>query len=69
MLTNLTKQILDGKEHTAINLDRKGKHAVTSFHHGLAQLVTAGVELNLAALWTAHELTEDPKSEEGGYGA
>lgn len=61
VLTNLTKQILEGKEHTAINMDRKGKHAVTSFHHGLAQLVTAGVELNLEALWAAHELLEDPR--------
>ncbi|MBT6489002.1 MAG: acyltransferase domain-containing protein, partial [Deltaproteobacteria bacterium] len=61
VLTNLTKQILEGKEHTAINMDRKGKHAVTSFHHGLSQLVTAGVELNLEALWTAHELLEDPR--------
>ena len=61
VLTNLTGRILSGKEHRAIQLDRKGKDGVTSFQHGLAQLV-AGVQMDLNALWTAYAEQVDPRT-------
>ncbi|MEC9465978.1 MAG: SDR family NAD(P)-dependent oxidoreductase [Myxococcota bacterium] len=62
VLSNLTGRILKGREHRAIQLDRKGKHGVTSLHHGLAQLFVAGVAMDLTALWEAYAEQIDPRT-------
>ncbi|MEM9189991.1 MAG: beta-ketoacyl synthase N-terminal-like domain-containing protein, partial [Myxococcota bacterium] len=62
VLTGLVGRILKGRAHRAVALDRKGKDGVTAFHHGLAQLVAAGVPLSLGALFEAFEPLSDPRT-------
>ena len=56
VLTSLTKSILGGKPHFAINLDRQGANGVMSLWQGLAQLAVLGVPMNFAALRAGHAL-------------
>ncbi|AUX42374.1 hypothetical protein SOCE26_038040 [Sorangium cellulosum] len=51
VLTDLVGRILEGRPHTAIALDRKGKHGVTSLQEGLGRLAVAGVAIDFAPLW------------------
>ena len=61
VLTGLTGRILEGREHLAIALDRKSKHGMRSWHEALAQLVAAGVALDLTPLWASYAKDEDPR--------
>ena len=54
VLTGLVKRILDGREHHAIAIDRKGKHGLSGLHDALARLVAAGVGLDLTPLWAPY---------------
>lgn len=59
-LTGLVGQILDGREHLAIDLDRRGRDAITSLHDGLARLSVAGIALDLNALWHGYRTAVAP---------
>lgn len=50
-LTGLVKQCLPNESCLAVSVDKKGQHGVTSLWHALAQLATAGVWMDFAALW------------------
>ncbi len=54
VLTNLVGEILEGREHVAVAMDRRKRNGLTSLHHALARLVTAGAPLRLAALWEGY---------------
>ena len=51
VLTGLVGNILDGRDHRVIPLDKKNKGGLSAFHNGLGQLVAAGVEMDLDGLW------------------
>ena len=54
VLTGLVGKILAGKDHVAVNLDRKGRHGLTSLLDGLGRLAVAGVPVDFAALWAEY---------------
>ena len=62
VLTNLVKNCLGDRPHYAVAIDRKGEHGLTSLWQALAQLVVAGVPLNLAALWEDVSVGADPRT-------
>ena len=62
VLTNLVKNCLGERPHDAVAIDRKGEHGLTSLWQALAQLVVAGVPLNLAALWEDVSVGADPRT-------
>ncbi len=51
VLTGLVGNILDGRDHRVIPLDKKNKGGLSALHNGLGQLVAAGVEMDLDGLW------------------
>ncbi len=51
VLTDLIGRILGDREHRAINLDRKGRHGLTSFQEALGRLSVQGVAMDLEVLW------------------
>ncbi|MFT5434634.1 MAG: polyketide-type polyunsaturated fatty acid synthase PfaA, partial [Myxococcota bacterium] len=60
ILTGLVGQILDGREHHAIALDRRGACGVRSLLRGLADLVGAGHSMQLDGLWAGFLAPTDP---------
>ena len=50
-LTGLVGQILGEREHTALSLDRRGQHGVTSLQDGLGRLAVGGLAMDFASLW------------------
>ncbi|MCO4745529.1 MAG: acyltransferase domain-containing protein, partial [Proteobacteria bacterium] len=62
VLSNLVGQILDGRAHTAVNLDHKRKNGVAALFEGLGRLAVAGVPVNLAALWERFAEPVDPRT-------
>ena len=60
VLTKLTERILDGRPHTAVALDHRGKHGVTALLAALGRLAVSGVPVSFAALWEGEALPEDP---------
>ena len=59
VLTGLVGRSLDRTSHRAIALDRRGQDGIVSLSRGLAQLVAAGVSLDLGALWEGYGEPED----------
>lgn len=55
VLSGLTGRILKDEPHLAVSIDRRSRDGVTSLHHALARLATAGMPLNLAALWESYQ--------------
>jgi polyketide-type polyunsaturated fatty acid synthase PfaA len=53
-LTGLVHANLQGRDHTAIALDRQGKNGFTALQNGLAELVALGVPVDFAPLWQDH---------------
>ena len=51
VLSNLVDNILGDKAHTAISLDRPGRHGITQLQHLLARLISMGVTVNLGLLY------------------
>ena len=51
VLTGLVSDILAGKDHLAISLERNGKHGITQLQFLLAQVITAGLDVDLAKLY------------------
>ncbi|RYE93588.1 MAG: acyltransferase domain-containing protein, partial [Myxococcales bacterium] len=61
VLTQLTGDILAGKPHLAVHLDRKGQPGVTSLWNALGRLLVQGVALDLEALWAAYDRPSKPR--------
>jgi acyl transferase domain-containing protein len=49
-LTGMVGRILDGREHLAVALDRRGRHGVTALQEALGQLAVHGVPYDARAL-------------------
>ncbi|WP_437968849.1 SDR family NAD(P)-dependent oxidoreductase [Sorangium sp. So ce260] len=62
VLTNLVGDILSGRPHRAVALDRKGKHGVTSLFEAVARLAVAGVPLDARVLWDGFAAPVDPRA-------
>ncbi|KYF86931.1 hypothetical protein BE20_27515 [Sorangium cellulosum] len=62
VLTNLVGDILSGRPHRAVALDRKGKHGVTSLFEAVARLAVAGVPLDARVLWDGVAAPADPRA-------
>ncbi|WP_437757246.1 SDR family NAD(P)-dependent oxidoreductase [Sorangium sp. So ce1389] len=62
VLTNLVGDILSGRPHLAVALDRKGKHGVTSLFEAVARLAVAGVPLDARVLWDGFAAPVDPRA-------
>ncbi|WP_437297894.1 SDR family NAD(P)-dependent oxidoreductase [Sorangium sp. So ce426] len=62
VLTNLVGDILSGRPHRAVALDRKGKHGVTSLLEAVARLAVAGVPLDTRVLWEGFAAPSDPRA-------
>ncbi|WP_437590989.1 SDR family NAD(P)-dependent oxidoreductase [Sorangium sp. So ce1000] len=62
VLTNLVADILSGRPHRAVALDRKGKHGVTSLFEAVARLAVAGVPLDARVLWDGFAAPSDPRA-------
>jgi acyl transferase domain-containing protein/NAD(P)-dependent dehydrogenase (short-subunit alcohol dehydrogenase family) len=60
VLTGLIGDILDGREHRAVPLDKKGRSGLTALFDGLGQLAAAGVEMRLDALWREYGEMSNP---------
>jgi acyl transferase domain-containing protein/NADP-dependent 3-hydroxy acid dehydrogenase YdfG/acyl carrier protein len=56
VLTELVGRILGDREHSAVNLDRKGGNGLTSLQVALGRLAVAGVAMDLRTLWAGHAL-------------
>ncbi|WP_437327624.1 SDR family NAD(P)-dependent oxidoreductase [Sorangium sp. So ce381] len=63
VLTNLVGDILSGRPHRAVALDRKGKHGVTSLLEAVARLAVAGVPLDTRVLWEGFAAPSDPRAQ------
>ncbi|MEU9457019.1 SDR family NAD(P)-dependent oxidoreductase [Streptomyces sp. NPDC048277] len=50
-LTGFTGQILEGREHLAVSLDRERADGVTAVQEALARLAVGGLDLEFAELW------------------
>ncbi|MCU0658695.1 MAG: acyltransferase domain-containing protein, partial [Polyangiaceae bacterium] len=61
VLTQLTGEILAGKPHQAIAMDRKGQHGVTMLWNALGRLLVQGVSLDLSALWADYDRPARPR--------
>lgn len=51
ILTNLIDDILEGKPHLCISVERAGRHGITQLQHLLGTLAAHGYALNLAPLY------------------
>ncbi len=51
VLSGLVDDILEGKEHYAISLERSGKHGITQIQHLLAQVFVLGIDSDLSKLY------------------
>jgi len=60
ILTSLVGEILKGRQHVAIEMDRKNKEGLATFFGGLGRLVAAGVPMNFAPLWSEYAQFENP---------
>ncbi|MGB3734385.1 MAG: acyltransferase domain-containing protein, partial [Ilumatobacter sp.] len=54
ILTGLVGKVLGDREHVAIQLDKKGTDDLAPLVHGLGQLVAAGIDVDLDALWSSY---------------
>ncbi|MBI3270543.1 MAG: SDR family oxidoreductase [Planctomycetes bacterium] len=70
VLTELVGRILGNRSHTAVALDRKGRHGETSLQEGLGRLAVSGVALDFAPLWAAFDGTslKAPGAQTGSNG-
>ncbi|CAM2007145.1 type I polyketide synthase [Acanthopleuribacter pedis] len=60
VLTGLIGRILGDRPHLAVPMDRKGRNGLLSLHAAAARLFTAGVSLDLSALWQDQDVPQDP---------
>jgi acyl transferase domain-containing protein/acyl carrier protein len=50
VLTGMVGEILDGRAHLAVSLDRRGRHGLTAFHEAMSRLAAHGVPFDIQAL-------------------
>ncbi|MGE3635442.1 MAG: beta-ketoacyl synthase N-terminal-like domain-containing protein [Sandaracinaceae bacterium] len=62
VLSGLVGEILKGRPHHAIAMDRKGQDGLTSLHRALGRLAALGVPMELGALWEAFLPATDPRT-------
>ncbi|MFJ3186926.1 SDR family oxidoreductase [Streptomyces halstedii] len=62
-LTGLVGQILGGREHAAVPLDRPGRSATVPLHTALGELAVRGVPLDLDHLWAPYAVPGTPAKE------
>ncbi|MGQ4428569.1 ACP S-malonyltransferase, partial [Streptomyces violaceoruber] len=62
-LTGLVGQILGGREHAAVPLDRPAGAGADTFHAALGELAVRGVPLDLNPLWTPYASPVTPAKE------
>ncbi|MEZ4319046.1 MAG: SDR family NAD(P)-dependent oxidoreductase [Myxococcota bacterium] len=60
VLGNLVRQILGDRPFTSVSMDRRRKHDVNALQTALAELVVAGVPVQLSALWEGYGEPVDP---------
>ena len=61
VLSNLVTRTLKGDDLNVIATDRRGKHSVEMFTLALAQMFTAGLELDFSVLWDGYKEVDDPR--------
>jgi polyketide-type polyunsaturated fatty acid synthase PfaA len=61
VLSNLVTRTLKGDDLNVIATDRRGKHSVEMFTLALAQMFTAGLELDFSLLWEGYKELDDPR--------
>lgn len=61
ILTGLVQHCLEGKTHTAVSLDQKGKSGLLSLWNAIGTLAASGVDLHYAAIWEG--IAQDSNSE------
>ena len=64
VLTNCVAKILEHRPHSAINMDTKNEHGITSLWKALAKLLIAGVTPDFSYLWKDYEPVSDPRKKE-----
>ncbi len=64
VLTNCVAKILEHRPHSAINMDTKNGHGITSLWKALAKLFIAGVTPDFSYLWNDYEPISDPREKE-----
>ena len=64
VLTNCVAKILEHRPHSAINMDTKNEHGITSLWKALAKLFIAGVTPDFSYLWNDYEPVSDPREKE-----
>ena len=64
VLTNCVAKILEDRPHSAINMDTKNEHGITSLWKALAKLLIAGVTPDFSYLWNDYEPVSDPREKE-----
>ena len=64
VLTNCVAKILEHRPHSAINMDTKNEHGITSLWKALAKLFIAGVTPDFSYLWNDYEPMSDPREKE-----
>jgi acyl transferase domain-containing protein len=62
VLSGLVAEILKGRPHQAVSLDRRGNHGVTSLLNGIGQLAVAGCALDFEVLWAELAAPIDPRT-------
>ena len=60
ILTGLIGKILKGRDHVAIQLDKRNKPGLAAFMSGIGRMIAAGVEMDLAPLWAEYGTFENP---------
>ena len=60
ILTGLIGKILKGREHAAIQLDKRNKPGLAAFMSGIGRMIAAGVDMDLAPLWAEYGTFENP---------
>jgi polyketide-type polyunsaturated fatty acid synthase PfaA len=62
ILSSRVDEILEGKPHAAIAMDRRSGRGVDALFGALAQLATAGVPMRLDALWAGYANAAPPEA-------
>lgn len=60
VLSSLVDQILEGRPHLSLSLDRPGSDGMVVFLRGLARIAALGVPMRLSFLWEGYRLPQDP---------
>ncbi|MEU9408886.1 SDR family NAD(P)-dependent oxidoreductase [Streptomyces sp. NPDC048281] len=65
-LTGFTGQILEGREHLAVSLDRERAEGLTAVQEALARLAVGGLDMEFAELWHPYTAGMEENTEMNG---